>query len=298
MVNIDLHLHTNYSDGIESPEEIVRRAHRMGLQTIAITDHDGIGAVELARAEGEKCGIKVISGIEFSTTFLYPDDIDDGEVHYLHILGYGIDLENQNLKLKMADLIKKRMLRNKEMQHAFSESGIFITDEELKENSPSGYVGKASFARAFVKKGLAKRPEEAFSSENLMKRPCIRAIAKKETSAQEAIKIIHEAGGKSFLAHPLQLFYPSLRSAPEGFRKRLTSILEQLKDHGLDGLECYYPTHDPAQTAYLLALADQIGLLVSIGSDDHGPNVRKVKKMRSFMVPAEASRLNWVEIFL
>lgn len=298
MVDIDLHLHTNYSDGIESPEEIVRRAQRMGLKIIAITDHDGIGAVDFARAEGEKCGVKVISGVEFSTTFFYPFESEDGEEHYLHILGYGIDLANRNLQLKMADLIEKRALRNKEMQNAFSESGISITDEELKENSPSGYVGKVSFARAFVKKGLANRPEEAFSSEHLMKSPFIRAIKKDKTSAQEAIRIIHQAGGKSFLAHPFQLFYPSLRTAPESFQGRLAGVLERLKAHGLDGIECYYPTHDEEQTAYLLALADRIGLLVSIGSDDHGPKVRKIKKMRSFNVPADVSRLQWIEAFL
>jgi predicted metal-dependent phosphoesterase TrpH len=281
MIDIDLHLHTNYSDGIESPQEIVRRARRLGLKKIAITDHDGIGGVELARAEGEKIGVKVISGLEFSTTFFYPSDSLDGEEHYMHILGYGIDLANRHLTLKMKDLIEKRTMRNKKMQRAFSESGIPITDEELTENSPSGYVGKVSFARVFVKKGLISRPEEAFSSENLMRSPFIRAIRKDKTQAQEAIKIIHEAGGKAFVAHPFQLFYSSMTKNPESYRKRLYSVLEQLKFYGLDGLECYYPTHDQEQTDYLISLADKLGLLVSVGSDDHGPNVRKIKKINN-----------------
>lgn len=298
MIDIDLHLHTNYSDGIESPAEIIRRAQQMGLKIVAITDHDGIGAVALARAEGEKCGVKVISGIEFSATYSYPPDSADCEEHYLHILGYGIDLTNRSLRLKMADLTEKRVLRNKQMQNAFSKSGILVTDEELRANSPSGYVGKVSFARVFVKKGLISRPEEAFSSENLMRSPFIRAIRKDKTLAQEAIKIIHESGGKAFFAHPFQLFYPSASGNQLEFRARLSSVLEQLKEDGMDGLECYYPTHTEEQTAFLLALADRIGLLVSVGSDDHGPNVRKIKKMKCFRIPVDDSRLNWIKPFL
>lgn len=298
MIDIDLHLHTNYSDGIESPREVVRRARRLGLKTIAITDHDGIGGVELARAEGAKVGVNVISGVEFSTEFLYPIDSPDAEEHYMHILGYGIDLKNQQLRLKMEDLTEKRVLRNKRMQQAFSESGISLTDEELTENSPSGFVGKVSFARAFVKKGLVNRPEEAFSSENLMKSPFIKAIRKEKTQTQEAIRIIHKAGGKAFVAHPFQIFYTSMTGDSKAYRERLCSVLAQLKKDGLDGLECYYPTHNREETDYLLSLADSLGLLVSIGSDDHGPNVRKIKKMNSICVPIDETRLQWVQMFL
>lgn len=298
MIDIDLHLHTNYSDGIENPQEIVRRAKRSGLRTIAITDHDGIGGVELARAEGKRLGINVISGVEFSTAFFYPVDSPDGEEHYMHMLGYGIDLQNRQLTLKMEDLITKRVLRNKKMQQVFSESGISLTDDELIENSPSGYVGKVSFARAFVKKGLVSRPEDAFSSENLMKSPFIKAIRKEKTQTQEAIRVIHNAGGKAFVAHPFQIFYTSMTCDSTAYRKRLFSILEQLKMDGLDGLECYYPTHNREETDYLISLADQLNLLVSIGSDDHGPNAREIKKMNSICVQVDESRFRWLEEFL
>lgn len=298
MIDIDLHLHTNYSDGVESPEEMVRRAQRLGLKTIAITDHDGIGGVVRARLEGEKIGVKVVSGLEFSTTLFFPNDSFDGEEHHIHMLGYGIDLKNQCLTLKMTDLIQKRMLRNKKMQNVFAESGIVFTDEELKENSPSGYVGKVSFARVLLEKGYTKSFEEAFLSEKFMRSPSIRVIRKEKTEAQEAIRIIHEAGGKAFFAHPFQLSYPSLMEDGKGFSARLFLVLKQLKEDGLDGLECYYPTHDQAQTDCLLALADQIGLLVSVGSDDHGPGVRKIKEMNSFQVSVDAKRLEWIKEFL
>ena len=298
MIDIDLHLHTNYSDGIEAPQEIVQRARQSGLKTIAITDHDGIGGVELARTEGRRLGLNVIPGLEFSATLFYPTDALEGEEHYMHILGYGIDLENRHLILKMDDLMAKRVFRNKKMQQAFLKSGISLTDDDLTQSSPSGYVGKVSFARAFVKKGLINRPEEAFSSENLMKSPFIRSIHKEKTQAQEAIRIIHEAGGKAFMAHPFQLSYPSMAEDSQAFRTRLFNVVEELKKAGLDGLECYYPTHDQEKTDYLLSLADQFGLLVSIGSDDHGPGVRKIKKMHSFCASIDAKRLEWVQSLL
>ncbi|NCB41230.1 MAG: PHP domain-containing protein [Clostridia bacterium] len=298
MIDIDLHIHTNFSDGIESPERTVRRAQSVGLRTIAITDHDGVGGVKLACAEGEKVGVKVISGVEFSATFFYPPSSLDGEDYSVHILGYGIDLENQVLTLKMKDLMEKRASRNKKMQEAFSASGIALTQQELMEDSPSGYVGKASFARAFVKKGLVQSPEEAFLLETLMENPSIKAIRKDKTQAEEAIRIIHEAGGKAFLAHPFQLSYKTLSNDPKGLNEKIFLALQHLKKCGLDGVECYYPTHDQEKTDYLISLADQIGLLVSVGSDDHGPNVRKIKKMHSFRTDIDLNRLKWIEAFL
>src|SRR5674476_1450375 len=112
MVDIDLHLHTNYSDGIESPKEMVQRAKSLGLNVIAITDHDGIGGVNLAKIEGKKLGVKVISGLEFSAELSYAPKGVLPEKYLMHILGYNIDLENQNLVNKMEEIIQKRSDRN------------------------------------------------------------------------------------------------------------------------------------------------------------------------------------------
>ncbi len=294
MIDIDLHLHTHYSDGSESPEDLVARAYREGLRTIAVTDHDGIDGVPGAIRAGEALGLRVIPGLEFSAEWLFESSAADGELHTIHILGYGIDLGNDLLKEKMQEIRSSRADRNRRLRHAFREKGISIGQRELESYSPGGFVGKRSFAETLIKMGLASSLEDAFASEHLMSDPRIRSIRKVKTSAEEAIRIIHAAGGKAFLAHPYQLSYPSLIRDPGGFSDRLALVTAALRQLGLDGLECYYPTHDADRTAYVLTLADRNGMLVSIGSDDHGPNARKIKKIRSFQVEADPRRLSWI----
>jgi len=294
MIDIDLHLHTHYSDGSESPEDLVARARKEGLRTIAVTDHDGIDGVPAAVKAGDALGLRVVPGLEFSAEWVLESSGANGEIHTLHILGYGIDLKNDLLDQKMQKIRNSRADRNLRLRHAFLEKGISVGQDVLESYSPGGFVGKRSFAETFVKMGLASSLEEAFASERLMGDPLIRSIRKVKTSAEEAIRIIHAAGGKAFLAHPFQLSYPSLARDPGGFSDRLALVVRALGDLGLDGVECYYPTHDADRTAYALALADRNGMMVSIGSDDHGPNVRKVKKIHSFQVEADLRRLRWV----
>lgn len=295
MIDVDLHLHTHYSDGAESPRELVERAHREGLRTIAVTDHDGIQGVEEALLAAKALGIRVIPGLEFSVEFLC-DGLPEGpEMHSLHILGYGIDLSSKPLLDKMEEILRNRADRNDRLCRAFAEKGIAIEPDELEEASPVGFVGKRSFAAVFLRKGMARSVEEAFSSKQLMANPAIRSIRKEKTSAGEAIRIIHQAGGKAFWAHPFQLDYASPDQDPDGLSGRLALVAGELAALGLDGLEAYYPTHDRAMTEFLLALADRSGLLVSIGSDDHGPQTRRIKKIHSFQVEADIRRLEWVK---
>ena len=296
MIDIDLHLHTHYSDGAESPKDLVERAHREGLRTIAITDHDGIDGVRAAVRAGIPLGMRVIPGLEFSAEWQSEGLDCESEKHTMHVLGYGIDLESKPLQDKMQEIRKSRADRNEKLYRAFREKGIELGQEELEVDSPGKFVGKRSFAATFVKKGFADSIEEAFASRHLMADPAIRSIRKEKTSAGEAIRIIHQAGGKAFLAHPFQLGYPSLLQDPEGFRQRLALVVGRLSALGLDGLECYYPTHDQERTDYLLALADQNAMLVSIGSDDHGPGARKIKKIHSFQTKVDPDRLRWIEL--
>ena len=295
MIDIDLHLHTHYSDGTESPEELVERAYREGLRTIAITDHDGIDGVPGALRAAASLGIRVIPGLEFSAEWEREDLSGEKEKHTIHVLGYGIDLESKALQDKMAQIRKSRAERNEKLYRAFLEKGIELGQEELEADSPGRFVGKRAFAATFVRKGLAESIEEAFASAHLMDDPLIRSIRKEKTSAGEAIGIIHQAGGKAFLAHPFQLGYPSLITDPDGFRARLALVVRRLQALGLDGLECYYPTHDRERTDFLLTLADQNALLASIGSDDHGPQARKIKKIHAFQTEADPARLQWID---
>jgi predicted metal-dependent phosphoesterase TrpH len=294
-VNIDLHLHTHYSDGLESPEELVARASRSGLRTIAVTDHDGIGGVQAAVDAGAGPGIRVIPGIEFSAEWIGGEAFGVEEAHTIHVLGYGIDLDSTTLTGKMREMLNNRAKRNEKLRRVFRKKDIDLSSSDLQEDSRGGFVGRRSFAAALVRKGYAASIEEAFSSGHLMGDPSVRAIRKEKINAEEAIRIIHAAGGKAFFAHPFQLEYPSLGQNQEGLRERLSYVVRSLAALGLDGLECYYPTHDQDETEFLLALADECGLLVSIGSDDHGPGARTVKRMHSFQVEVDVNRLRWID---
>ena len=294
-VDIDLHLHTKYSDGSETPRELVARAHELGLKTIAETDHDGIDGVQQAVEAGAELGIRVIPGIEFSTKWTGSRGGQATESYDIHMLGYGIDLQSDVLKQKMAQMLARRDSRNERMRKAFHKTGINISQRELEDESGSGFVGKRSFANVLVQKGYAASIDEAFASERFMAHPGIRSIHKEKTDAAEAIRIIREAGGKSFFAHPFQMEYATFPDQPSRIEQELRFVVSQLAAFGLDGLECYYPTHDQSMTDFLLNLADENGLLASIGSDDHGPGARKVKRIHGFGVDIDLERLRWVE---
>ena len=178
MIDIDLHLHTHYSDGSESPEDLVARARKEGLRTIAVTDHDGIDGVPAAVKAGDALGLRVVPGLEFSAEWVLESSGANGEIHTLHILGYGIDLKNDLLDQKMQKIRNSRADRNLRLRHAFLEKGISVGQDVLESYSPGGFVGKRSFAETFVKMGLASSLEEAFASERLMGDPLIRSYAK------------------------------------------------------------------------------------------------------------------------
>ena len=299
MVNPDLHLHTYYSDGKESPSVVVRRAKKAGLDVIAITDHDGMGGVEEAVEEGKRIGVQVVRGVEFSAEYAKDVPGFEGCTHYMHILGYGMDPADPELKAVLDYIQERRVWRNEKLRQVFEELGYPMTMEELKAHSINGFVGKVSFARILAERGFCRDPHEAFRSPQLLAHPKIKAVHRYKISAQEAIRVINKAGGKAFFAHPFQLSFRPAREEPEDvYRRRQEAVISSLKELGLAGIECWYPTHTPEQTAYLLGLAERLGMLVSKGSDDHGENARPVKKMGNFSTEADLSMLKWVEEYL
>jgi predicted metal-dependent phosphoesterase TrpH len=160
-------------------------------------------------------------------------------------------------------------------------------------------VGKVSFARVLMERGACEDPYAAFRDKNLLAHPKIKAVHRYKISAEEAIKVINGAGGKAFFAHPFQLsFRPAREESDETYHRRQEAVISALKDLGMAGIECWYPTHTPEQTAFLLDLAKRLGMLVSKGSDDHGENARPVKKMGNFSTEADLSMLQWVEEYL
>jgi predicted metal-dependent phosphoesterase TrpH len=249
---MDLHVHTYYSDGIYSPTEVVKRAKANRVSLIAITDHDGTDGIEEALMAGKKYNVKVIPGIEISVS---------NKGGNMHILGYEIDIYNQDFKRAVETMRKHRADRNEAFYKAFAELGIIITPEEIKEFAFADYIGKPQFARVLLKRGLISNTREAFDGEKFFKAEVLRKVPRIKPSPEEGIGIILAAGGIPVLAHPSTL---NLDADQLGLK------LAELKGYGLMGIECYYSKHEPAETAGYKALANQYQLKITAGSDFHG----------------------------
>lgn len=296
---IDLHLHSYYSDGSESPERLVERAAALGYKTVALTDHDGVTGVKEFVKAGEKKGIKAVGGIEFSAYYSMPNPfnpVGPSRRYYVHILGYGIDPSDKHLKKALEKIMDQRRERNEKMIAWFGKHGVHMTYAELAANSPSGYVGKNSFARLFVARGMYADIAEALKDKTYLANPEIRAIRRDKIEAGKAIELIKGAGGLAFVAHPFQIKYDGYQmDSATSFKANREMLISALAAEGLDGIECYYADHTPAQTAEVLELANYLTLLVSRGSDDHGEGMRPVKVMSTFASEPDPALLAWTE---
>lgn len=272
---IDLHLHTYYSDGTLSPNEVVRRAASRGVMTIAITDHDGIGGIPEALEAGEAYGVKVIPGIEFSTKMSakelkQPVEVSSEPDIHMHLLGHDIDIRNAALNLAVDTIRKQREERNRKLLEAFHRIGFPIEESDLVQNSQKGYLGKPNFAIALMRRGYIKTPKEAFASGQYLHHPEVKKVHREKIHVREAIALIRQAGGQAVLAHPLKIKF--LHESGAQPYQRLEVLLDSLEEWGLTGLECHYSTHTPEQAAKLAQIAARRGLLATSGSDFHGPD--------------------------
>ncbi len=293
--NPDLHLHSFYSDGADSPARLARRAKAAGIDVMAITDHDGMDGVDEGVAAGKALGIAVVRGVEFSSR--YRGSLGDLEnISYdMHILGYGMDSSNGPLRDLLAYIKEKRAERNISLRKKFVELGYPMSEEELAAYSENGFVGKISFAKLLVDRGVAKSIDEVFKSEELLRHPEILQIRKYKLAAETAIDVIRNAGGIAVLAHPFEFAVKGAAGSDGG---DLRPMIDKLAQMGLAGIECYYPTHSAEQTEYLLGVAKDADLLISRGSDDHGEGVRSIKLMGNYAVSADLSVLQWIEDFI
>lgn len=248
---IDLQAHTTASDGSYTSTELIHHAHQIGLSAIGVTDHDTVGGLEEAVAAASEVGIEVVPGIEISV------DYPQGE---FHLLGYYVDYKNPEFLDRIHYLQENRFNRNAVMVRKMNDLGFEITLEEIEAESGGGQLGRPHMARAMLKKGYVSTVQEAFDKYLADGQPL--HVPKVKLSPQEAIGLVHHAGGVAVLAHPKYMEYPT--------EAELAEELSRLKDAGLDGLECYYSQHTEEETQQYLRLARHFGFLVTSGSDFHG----------------------------
>lgn len=250
MSRLDLHLHTTHSDGSCTPAEVISLAHQAGVTALAITDHDIMTGVAEAVTAGEHCGIEVIPGVEVSSI--------SGRSE-LHILGYFLDWQDAALNERFKTLRDSRHRRNPQIVERLQALGIDITYDEVRALAGSDSVGRPHIARALIDKQVVSSAKEAFDRFLADGKPAY--VPRDLPSPAEAIQCIKAAGGLAVLAHPT---WVKLADRP------LIELVRDLKSAGLDGVEVYYSTHATRQTREYLSLAQQLGLLVTGGSDFHG----------------------------
>lgn len=250
---IDLHTHTNISDGTLSPEAVVRRAREKNLSVIAITDHDIVDGVAEALRVGQEIGLRVIPGVEVSA---------DSRAGAMHVLGYFIDHRDEALRQALKELRRYREERNPKIVRKLNDLGFDITYDEIKTKAGYGSVGRPHFAAVMLDKGYVSSIQEAF--DKYLKAGAAAHVDKKRLTPANAIEMIHAAGGLAVMAHPIRL---KLKDEAD-----LEQLVRECVEHGLDGLEVYYSDHGPELTQQLLDLARRFDLLVFGGSDFHGQN--------------------------
>jgi predicted metal-dependent phosphoesterase TrpH len=241
----DLHLHTRFSDGTYTPEELAAAASRKGLSAIALTDHD---TVEGCAPTAEACrreGIEFIPGSELTA------QMND---HEIHVLAYFVDTQNPALLAELAKFQKVRQDRIREMVSRINQMGIPLLVEDVFTLANCRSPGRPHVARALTEGEFCGSLDEAF--ERFLKKGRPAWVPKFKMSAPEAIALIHQAGGLAVMAHP------GLTRADE--------FIPTLAENGLDGLECYHTKHTGVVAAQYRAMAERLQLLVTGGSDCHG----------------------------
>ena len=241
---VDLHTHSTASDGSRAPAEVVQAARAAGLAAVALTDHDTIAGLPEATAAGAQYGVRVICGVELSAV--------EGDME-THILGLHLS-QLTELEQRLAELRDMRVARAKRIVERLNALGVRLTYEEVEKQAAGGAVGRPHVARALIAAHVCADFKEAF--DRYLGNGRSAYVPKERLSIADAIAMIHRAGGIAVLAHPAQ----------GGTRERLTALAAL----GLDGVEVLHPSHSADDLQRLDALASELDLVRSGGSDWHG----------------------------
>ncbi|MFC7442213.1 PHP domain-containing protein [Laceyella putida] len=239
----DLHIHTRASDGIYSPTEIVEKAFTLGLQTIAITDHDTLEGVSEAVKASQHIPLSVIPGVEIRTRW---------RKRNVDLLGYNIK-DSRRLQHNLRAIQLEREERARKIIEKFRQLNMPITLEDVKRQSQDGVITRPHIAKAIVAKGYLYSVRDVFYHYLGDGRPA--NIDLTGISLEEGITMIHDAGGVAVLAHPYYIKNPT--------------HIEEMISLGLDGLEVWHREHRPRDVNKLIHLAEKHHLFVTGGSDFH-----------------------------
>lgn len=253
----DLHIHTTFSDGRLTPEEVLDAAKEAGLTYIAMTDHDTVDGIRHLYEQGlyPSKTLSIIPGIEFSTEM-------DG--HDVHVLGYDIDIYNQELSDKVTELAESRWMRFTQILSKLRELGFDLSESDvLQIGGTSSSIGRAHIARALVRKGIVPTIREAFDT--LLQHGCPAYVPHYRIQPNEAVDLIRGAGGVPVLAHPKLVGDDQM--------------VEHLLSMPFGGIEVFYPQHNEEDTARYSDMAKSHGLLMTGGSDFHALSTRFPEKL-------------------
>ena len=243
----DLHLHTSFSDGTYSPEELTGHAARYGFSCVALTDHDTVEGCERMATACRAANIEFFPASELTAEYKGTE---------LHIIGYAIDIQHPKLLSEMQRFQDVRQNRIKEMVERLNRLNVPLQEETVANIANCKSPGRPHVARALIQINVCKSLDEAF--ERFLKKGRPAWVPKFKVSADEAIALIHEAGGLAVFAHPGLVHHDSL--------------IPDLVEAGLDGIECYHTKHPTTTVEHYLEIAEEHDLLVTGGSDCHGMN--------------------------
>jgi len=261
---IDLHLHTTFSDGVSETADIIKEAINYGLKAIAITDHDNTGSYAVACKAAEGSDLEVIPGIEINTVW-------EAHKQEVHVLGFYIDPYEVNLQRVIQEHRQKRLEQMDALAKKFQSKGIKLTLEDiLAQSREEGSVGRPHVARALMAKGKVPTLSDAFNV--YLNRKADTYVSRPTVSPHEAVEAIYDCGGIPVIAHP-------------GEMEHIETLVEELMDYGLRGLEAYHKSHRPAIIEYHCNLAEKNGLIVTGGTDYHGEAVGYSNALSRLRIP-------------
>ncbi len=257
MLNADLHCHSNVSDGVLAPAELAARAKAHGVDFWALTDHDEVGGIAEARAAAKDVGLPFVAGVEISITWA-------GKT--VHIVGLGIDEENETLRAGLDSVRNGRLLRGREIAAQLEQAGIPGAFEgALKYADNPEMLGRTHFARFLVDAGVKPTVSAVFDNYLVEGKPGF--VPHRWATLEEAVSWIRAAGGRAVIAHPGRYPFTDLQ---------LWAMIDRFRELGGAGIEVVTGSHTPDQYDTFAKVARSSGLLASRGSDFHGPGESRV----------------------